>query len=89
MLVPGIMGNQEGTTLLGEPQKMSQHIEGSLNFPCRYTAENVPGALQDVVSTERAAEPWLHQTWALDLAGAASADQHKYLSVNTYPHCTK
>lgn len=40
-------------TLLGEPQKMSQHIEGSSTSPCRYTAENVPGALQDVVSTER------------------------------------
>lgn len=38
-------------TLLGEPWKMSQHIEGPSTSP--YTAENVPGALQDVVSTER------------------------------------
>ena len=40
-------------TLLGEPWKMSQHIEGPSTSPCKYTAENVPGALQDVVSTER------------------------------------
>ena len=40
-------------TLLGEPWKMSQYIEGPSTSPCKYTAENVPGALQDVVSTER------------------------------------
>lgn len=38
-------------TLLGEPRKMSQHIEGPSTSPCGYTAENVPGALQGVVST--------------------------------------
>ena len=52
MLVLASWGITE-VTLLGEPRKMSQHIEGPSTSPCRYIAENVPGALQDVVSTER------------------------------------
>ena len=76
-------------TLLGEPRKMSQHIEGPSTSPCRYIVENVPGALQDVVSTKRGHWAWLHQTWAPGFwAGAASTDQHKYMSGNIYPHCT-
>ena len=52
MLVLASWGMKK-VTLLGEPRKMSQHIEGPSTSPCRYIVENVPGALQDVVSTKR------------------------------------
>lgn len=41
-------------TLPGEPWKMSQRIEGPSTSPNRYMPQNIPGALQEVVSTEGA-----------------------------------
>ena len=69
-------------TLLGEPWKMSQRTEGPSTSPYRYRAENVPQALQAVVSTERGLQALLHQTWAPG-CWATSTDQHKHESGDT------